>query len=93
MILRALPPVIDVSALQLLLVTVAAWLDRRKREMLAYLVEEIACSGGSWVGGDCVSPMPTGADSRHGPTTWAVTRCARSRRSSRRTRCFAGIDN
>jgi hypothetical protein len=32
--------VIDVSALQLLLVTITSWLDRREREMLAYLVEE-----------------------------------------------------
>jgi hypothetical protein len=32
--------VIDVSALQLLLVTVAAWLDRRERELLAYVIEE-----------------------------------------------------
>ena len=32
--------VIDVSALQMLLVAVTAWLDRRDREALAYLVEE-----------------------------------------------------
>jgi hypothetical protein len=32
--------VIDVSALQLLLVAVTAWLDRREREALAYLIEE-----------------------------------------------------
>jgi hypothetical protein len=32
--------VIDVSALQLLLVAVTAWLDRREREVLAYLIEE-----------------------------------------------------
>jgi hypothetical protein len=32
--------VIDVSALQLLLVAVSGWLDRREREALAYLIEE-----------------------------------------------------
>jgi hypothetical protein len=32
--------VIDVSALQLLLGAVIAWLDRREREALAYLIEE-----------------------------------------------------
>jgi integrase-like protein len=32
--------VIDLSALQLLLVAVTAWLDRRERETLAYLIEE-----------------------------------------------------
>jgi hypothetical protein len=32
--------VIDISALQLLLVAVTAWLDRREREALAYLIEE-----------------------------------------------------
>jgi hypothetical protein len=32
--------VIDVSALQVLLVAVTAWLDRREREALAYLIEE-----------------------------------------------------
>ena len=31
---------IDVSTLQLWLATVAAWLDRREREALAYLIEE-----------------------------------------------------
>ena len=31
---------IDVSTFQLLLVTVAAWLDQREREVLAYLIEE-----------------------------------------------------
>jgi hypothetical protein len=93
MILRALPPVIDVSALQLLLVTVAAWLDRRKREMLAYLVEEnrlLRRQLGGW------RLRLTDADRRRLAARahpWAVTRCARSRRSSRRTRCFAGIDN
>jgi len=32
--------VIDVSALQMLLVAVTAWLDRPEREALAYLIEE-----------------------------------------------------
>ena len=31
---------IDVSALRMLLLTVTSWLDRREREMLAYLIEE-----------------------------------------------------
>ena len=31
---------IDVSALRMLLLTVTGWLDRREREMLAYLIEE-----------------------------------------------------
>src|SRR5262245_12316934 len=30
----------DVSALRMLLLTVTSWLDRREREMLAYLIEE-----------------------------------------------------
>src|SRR5262245_4703452 len=30
----------DVSALQMLLLIVTGWLDRREREMLAYLIEE-----------------------------------------------------
>ena len=33
-------PVIDVSAFQMLLLTVTSWLDRREREVLAYLIEE-----------------------------------------------------
>jgi hypothetical protein len=32
--------VIDASALRMLLLTVTNWLDRREREMLAYLIEE-----------------------------------------------------
>jgi hypothetical protein len=32
--------VIDVSAVQMLLLTVTSWLDRREREVLAYLIEE-----------------------------------------------------
>jgi len=32
--------VIDVSAFHLLLLTVTSWLDRREREVLAYLIEE-----------------------------------------------------
>jgi hypothetical protein len=32
--------VIDVSALQMLLLTVTSWLDQREREVLAYLIEE-----------------------------------------------------
>jgi hypothetical protein len=32
--------VIDVSALQMLLVAVVSWLDCREREALAYLIEE-----------------------------------------------------
>jgi hypothetical protein len=32
--------VIDASALRILLLTVTDWLDRREREMLAYLIEE-----------------------------------------------------
>jgi transposase InsO family protein len=35
-----LPLVLDVSALHMLLVAVTAWLDRRERETLAYLIEE-----------------------------------------------------
>ena len=31
---------IDVSAFQMLLLTVTSWLDRREREVLAYLIEE-----------------------------------------------------
>ena len=31
---------IDVSALHILLLTVTSWLDRREREVLAYLIEE-----------------------------------------------------
>ena len=31
---------IDVSVLQLLLLTVTGWLDRREREAMAYLIEE-----------------------------------------------------
>jgi hypothetical protein len=30
----------DVSALRMLLLVVTGWLDRREREMLAYLIEE-----------------------------------------------------
>jgi putative transposase len=32
--------VIDASALRIWLLTVTGWLDRREREMLAYLIEE-----------------------------------------------------
>jgi putative transposase len=32
--------VIDVSAFQMLLLTVTSWLDQREREVLAYLMEE-----------------------------------------------------
>jgi hypothetical protein len=32
--------VIDVSAFQMLLLTVTSWLDQREREVLAYLIEE-----------------------------------------------------
>jgi hypothetical protein len=32
--------VIDVSALQMLLVVLTGWLDRRERDALAYLLEE-----------------------------------------------------
>jgi len=32
--------VIDASTLRMLLLTVTTWLDRREREMLAYLIEE-----------------------------------------------------
>jgi hypothetical protein len=35
-----LQPVIDLSVLQLLLLTITGWLDRREREALAYLIEE-----------------------------------------------------
>lgn len=31
---------IDVSAFQMLLLTVTSWLDQREREVLAYLIEE-----------------------------------------------------
>jgi hypothetical protein len=43
--------VIDASALQLLLMVLTGWLDRREREALAYLIEENACCGGNWAGG------------------------------------------
>jgi hypothetical protein len=32
--------VIDVSVLQMLLLTVTSWLDQREREVVAYLIEE-----------------------------------------------------
>jgi hypothetical protein len=32
--------VIEVSAFQMLLLTVTSWLDQREREVLAYLIEE-----------------------------------------------------
>src|SRR5262245_56804137 len=35
-----LPPVMDVSALRVLLLIITGWLDRREREMPAYLIEE-----------------------------------------------------
>ena len=35
-----IPPVIDVSALQLLLMVVTGWLERREREAVAYLIAE-----------------------------------------------------
>jgi hypothetical protein len=35
-----LPLVFDPSALQMLLMVVTGWLDRREREVLAYLIEE-----------------------------------------------------
>ena len=31
---------VDVSAFQMLLITVTSWLDQREREVLAYLIEE-----------------------------------------------------
>src|SRR5215204_4073978 len=38
--INRLPDVIDVSAFQMLLLTVTSWLDQREREVLAYLIEE-----------------------------------------------------
>jgi hypothetical protein len=35
-----LPLVIDLSTIQMLLMVLTGWLDRREREALAYLVEE-----------------------------------------------------
>ena len=40
--------VIDPWALQMLLIVVPGWLDRREPEALAYLSEETVCSGGSF---------------------------------------------
>jgi hypothetical protein len=40
--------VIEVSVLRLLLLTITGWLDRREREAMAYLIEEIASSASRW---------------------------------------------
>ena len=44
---------IDPSALQMLLMVLTGWLERRERKALAYLIEENRSSGGSWGGSAC----------------------------------------
>jgi hypothetical protein len=56
--------VIDVSAVQMLLLTVTSWLERREREVLAYLIEENGSCGGSCRGGAYGSPMTRGSKGR-----------------------------
>jgi hypothetical protein len=45
--------VIDASALQMLLMVLTGWLERREREALAYLIEENRSSGDSLAGAGC----------------------------------------
>jgi len=70
-------PVIDLSALQMLLMGLTGWLDRRERETVAYLIEENRLLRRLGPG-DCVSPMTIVDDWRRGRTGWAVRPCARS---------------
>jgi hypothetical protein len=51
--------VIDMSALQIWLAVLIGWLDCRERKALAFLIEENASCGRSWVGDACVSWMTT----------------------------------
>jgi hypothetical protein len=46
--------VIDPSALQMLLLMLTGWLERREREALTYLIEGTASCAGSSVAGGCV---------------------------------------
>lgn len=76
----------DVAALRMLLLIVTGWLDRREREMLAYLIEENRVLRRQMGG----RRLRLTDDDRRKPAAraigWPGRRCARSRRSSRRTR-------
>jgi hypothetical protein len=45
--------VIAAAAVQMLLLVLTGWLERREREAIAYLIEETASCAGSWMGGVC----------------------------------------
>jgi hypothetical protein len=69
----------DASVLGMLLLTVASWLDRQEREMLAYLIEENRVL--RWQVGERRLRL-TDDDRRNlarGPIGWAGRHCARSR--------------
>jgi hypothetical protein len=83
--------VIDPAALQMVLMVLTGWLDRRERQAIAYLIEEIASCGVSLADGGCVSRMTIGAGWSRERTWWAVRPCGRLPRSRRPTPCSGGI--
>ena len=84
---------IDPAALQMLLLALTGWLERRERETIAYLIEENRLLRRQLGGRRLRLTMTIGGDWLRGRTAWAVTPCARSPPSSRPTRCSAGIGN
>src|SRR5262245_26968922 len=80
----------DVSALRMWLLIVTGWLDRREREMLAYLIEENRVLRRQIGERRLRLLMTTAGNSPRERIDWVARRCGRSRRLSRRTRCSAG---
>ena len=83
---------IDASALQMLLMVLTGWPERRERKALAYLIEENRLLRRQ-LGGRRLRLTDDDGASPCGPSGWAVGRCARSPRSSPQTRCSAGTDS
>jgi hypothetical protein len=77
----------------MLLLVLTGWLEHCERQAIAYLIEENRLLRRQLGGGACVSPTTSGGDSPSGPSGRAVRCCTRSPRSSRPTRCSAGIDS
>src|SRR5688572_4899200 len=75
----------------MLLLVLTGWLDRKEREALAYLIEENRVLRRQLRGRRLRLTETTGDGLPCGRIGWDVTRYARSRRSSRPTRCCAGI--
>ena len=63
------------------LLTVTRWLDRREREVLAYLIEENRVLRRQLDGRRVQLPMTTAGDLPREPTGWVVRCYAKSRRS------------